>query len=107
MASCLMGLLLVNMPLLYGEGGLQAFHRLQQEVMRVSNDQSLFVWGSRKPELLKISSAFADFPRDFASCGAITSYKSYESDLSYTLHFDKCRNINSAASTERLAKFSG
>ena len=42
-AYCLMGLFGVNMPLLYGEGG-RAFLRLQQEVLRVSEDQSIFSW---------------------------------------------------------------
>ncbi|TQS32349.1 hypothetical protein Golomagni_07336, partial [Golovinomyces magnicellulatus] len=44
-AYCLMGLFGINMPLLYGEGE-QAFLRLQQEIMRVSNDQSILAWTS-------------------------------------------------------------
>ena len=43
-AYSLMGLLDVNMPMLYGEGKY-AFHRLQLEIMRKSNDQSIFAWG--------------------------------------------------------------
>ncbi|KIM54616.1 hypothetical protein SCLCIDRAFT_57700, partial [Scleroderma citrinum Foug A] len=39
----LMGLLDVNMPMLYGEGK-KAFHRLQLEIIRASNDQSIFAW---------------------------------------------------------------
>ncbi|RMY07246.1 hypothetical protein D0868_05451 [Hortaea werneckii] len=42
-AYCLMGLFSVNMPLLYGEGR-KAFQRLQEEIMRYSDDQSLFAW---------------------------------------------------------------
>ncbi|KAI7154714.1 hypothetical protein KC349_g7479 [Hortaea werneckii] len=42
-AYCLMGLFSVNMPLLYGEGK-KAFQRLQEEIMRHSDDQSLFAW---------------------------------------------------------------
>ena len=42
-AYSLMGLLEVNMPMLYGEGE-KAFHRLQLEIIRSSNDQSIFVW---------------------------------------------------------------
>ena len=41
-AYSLMGLLDVNMPMLYGEGK-NAFHRLQLEVICASNDQSIFV----------------------------------------------------------------
>ncbi|TVY71317.1 Vegetative incompatibility protein HET-E-1 [Lachnellula suecica] len=49
MAYCLLGIFDVNMPLLYGEGQI-AFARLQEEIMRTSNDQSLFAW-SRSLEL--------------------------------------------------------
>ncbi|KAJ2993672.1 hypothetical protein NUW58_g1769 [Xylaria curta] len=44
-AYCLLGLFGVNMPLTYGEGE-QAFVRLQQEIMKESDDQTLFAWGS-------------------------------------------------------------
>lgn len=43
-AYSLLGIFDVNMPLLYGEG-IKAFIRLQEEIMRVSDDQSLFAWG--------------------------------------------------------------
>jgi hypothetical protein len=42
-AYCLLGIFGVNMPLLYGEGR-SAFLRLQLEIMRISNDESLFAW---------------------------------------------------------------
>ena len=42
-AYSLLGLLDVNMPMLYGEGR-KAFHRLQLEIIRASNDQSIFAW---------------------------------------------------------------
>ncbi|KAI1328119.1 HET-domain-containing protein [Xylariaceae sp. FL0255] len=42
MAYCLLGLLDINMPLLYGEGR-KAFIRLQQEVVRQSDDYSIFI----------------------------------------------------------------
>ncbi|KAN0122086.1 Heterokaryon incompatibility protein (HET) domain containing protein, partial [Hyaloscypha variabilis] len=42
-AYCLLGIFGINMPLLYGEGE-RAFVRLQEEIMKVSNDQSLFAW---------------------------------------------------------------
>jgi hypothetical protein len=44
-AYCLLGLLGVNMPLLYGEGS-RAFERLQQEFIKMSTDHSLFCWQS-------------------------------------------------------------
>lgn len=44
MAYCLLGIFDINMPLLYGEGE-KAFQRLQEEILRNSQDQSLFAWG--------------------------------------------------------------
>lgn len=43
-AYCLMGIFDVNMPLLYGEGCSKAFIRLQEEIIKNSEDQSLFAW---------------------------------------------------------------
>jgi hypothetical protein len=42
-AYCMLGLFGVNMPLLYGEG-MRAFQRLQEEIMKVNTDMSLFLW---------------------------------------------------------------
>ncbi|KAI5997532.1 heterokaryon incompatibility protein-domain-containing protein, partial [Pisolithus albus] len=42
-AYSLMGLFEVNMPMVYGEGK-KAFQRLQLEIIRRSNDQSIFAW---------------------------------------------------------------
>jgi hypothetical protein len=42
-AYCLIGIFGANLPLLYGEGE-RAFIRLQEEIMRSSDDQSLFAW---------------------------------------------------------------
>lgn len=40
---CLFGLFDINLPLLYGEGS-KAFVRLQEELIRTSEDASVFVW---------------------------------------------------------------
>lgn len=40
MAYCLLGLFAVNLPLLYGEGR-RAFRRLQEELLRMSDDETL------------------------------------------------------------------
>lgn len=61
-AYCLMGIFNINMPLLYGEGE-KAFVRLQEEIMRVSDDQSLFAWrhpGGRNGFLAVTPDAFKD-----------------------------------------------
>lgn len=44
LAYCLMGLFGVNMPLLYGEGHARAFIRLQEEILKTTDDQSIFAW---------------------------------------------------------------
>jgi hypothetical protein len=42
-AYCLLGLVGINMPLLYGEGQ-RAFHRLQLEILKQSNDHTILAW---------------------------------------------------------------
>lgn len=42
-AYCMLGIFDVNMPLLYGEGS-KSFIRLQEEIIRTSNDQTIFCW---------------------------------------------------------------
>ncbi|KAI6145872.1 heterokaryon incompatibility protein-domain-containing protein [Pisolithus tinctorius] len=66
-AYSLMGLFGVNMPMLYGEGK-KAFRRLQLEIIRESNDHSIFAWGPRSPQA---GSVLADDPSDFRRCGDI------------------------------------
>ncbi|KAI2602816.1 HET-domain-containing protein [Hypoxylon sp. NC1633] len=47
-AYCLLGLMGVNMPLLYGEGGIKAFQRLQNEIMKDRYDHTILAWGLKK-----------------------------------------------------------
>ncbi|OJJ70456.1 hypothetical protein ASPBRDRAFT_83066, partial [Aspergillus brasiliensis CBS 101740] len=42
-AYCLLGIFNIHMPLLYGEGE-RAYIRLQEEIMRQSDDHSIFAW---------------------------------------------------------------
>jgi hypothetical protein len=44
MAYCLLGLFGISTPMLYGEGGERAFVRLQEEIIKDSNDMSIFAW---------------------------------------------------------------
>lgn len=61
-AYSLLGLFDVNMPLLYGEGS-KAFIRLQEEIMKESNDQSIFAWGPIwSAHLRKTNIALVAFP---------------------------------------------
>jgi hypothetical protein len=45
---CLLGIFGINMPMLYGEGP-RAFMRLQEEIVKVSNDMTLFAWTQALP----------------------------------------------------------
>lgn len=47
-AYCLLGLFDVNMPLLYGEGKERAFRRSQEEIIKYSDDHTLFAWREDK-----------------------------------------------------------
>ncbi|KAL4078706.1 heterokaryon incompatibility protein-domain-containing protein [Scleroderma yunnanense] len=68
-AYSLMGLLGINMPLLYGEGK-KAFHRLQLEFMRMSTDQSVFAWGFNGRHG-RSGSILADDPTFFQDCNEV------------------------------------
>ncbi len=46
-AYSLFGIFDVQMPLLYGEGLPKASRRLQEEIMKYSDDNTLFAWGER------------------------------------------------------------
>ncbi|KAG8527790.1 uncharacterized protein KY384_007944 [Bacidia gigantensis] len=66
-AYCLLGLLDVSMPLLYGEGS-KAFRRLQEEIIRSSNDESIFAWASdreRFDDSVSYDGILASSPADF------------------------------------------
>ncbi|KAF5366032.1 hypothetical protein D9758_006731 [Tetrapyrgos nigripes] len=73
LAYCLMGVFGVNMPTLYGEGGPNAFLRLQREIILFSDDQSIFAWtcsyhdGVVDPE----RGLFARSPSEFIDSGHI------------------------------------
>ena len=45
-AYSLMGIFGINMPVIYGEGK-KAFVRLQEEIIKVSDDHSIFAWKSK------------------------------------------------------------
>ena len=65
-AYSLMGLLDMNMLAFYGEGK-SAFHRLQLEIIRSSDDQSIFAWGWHG-ENVRTGSILADDPSFFEHC---------------------------------------
>ncbi|KAK0621905.1 heterokaryon incompatibility protein-domain-containing protein [Bombardia bombarda] len=62
MAYCLLGIFGINMPLLYGEG-INAFRRLQEEIIKVSDDHSIFAFKTDVSE----GTLFAHHPSVFAN----------------------------------------
>lgn len=92
LAYCLMGLFGVHMPLLYGEGEEKAFARLQAEIARNTNDQSLFAWGSWYDpdgcEKLLCYSLFAPRPSCFAGLRDVMATTRHSSVLDWTPPFE-------------------
>ncbi|KIM66493.1 hypothetical protein SCLCIDRAFT_326548 [Scleroderma citrinum Foug A] len=67
-AYSLLGLFGVHMPMLYGEGK-NAFRRLQLELIRMTNDHSIFAWERRSAGWS--GSVLADDPSLFRDCDDI------------------------------------
>jgi hypothetical protein len=68
MAYSLPGLMKVHMPLLYGEGK-RAFRRLQEEIIKIHDDYTIFSWTLPKMDLDRFgyqnTGIFASSPKDF------------------------------------------
>lgn len=84
MAYCLLGIFEINMPLLYGEGE-RAFIRLQEEIIRNYDDDSILGWDlaegiddpmGRVPDIVansitgcaSLSTILASSPKNFENC---------------------------------------
>jgi len=76
-AYCLLGIFDIHMPLIYGEGGERAFVRLQEEILKRSEDESLFLWKLPPEEarmqgfwglLARSPSYFKQTPMEFRPC---------------------------------------
>ncbi|KFY05904.1 hypothetical protein V492_08238, partial [Pseudogymnoascus sp. VKM F-4246] len=80
-AYCLLGIFDVNMPMLYGEGK-RAFLRLQEEIIKRSDDYTIFAWSIRlddQPGLL------ADSPAAFAGCQHVQSITARKGNNPFTI----------------------
>jgi hypothetical protein len=80
-AYCLLGLFDIHLPLLYGEGA-NAFIRLQQEIIRVSDDQSIFAWDS---PIYRAQGLFAPRPQCFSNAGRIVLWEARRGDEPWAL----------------------
>lgn len=83
LAYSLMGLFSVNMPLLYGEGE-KAFIRLQKEIMKDSDDESIFAWTDDLPDEA-YSGLLASRPSAFASCRKTFHFQDSEGRIPYSM----------------------
>ena len=73
LAYCLLGIFDINMPLLYGEGE-KAFFRLQSEIIKQNDDESIFAWitGPSSDRIgQRAGGLFAPTPGCFAESGTI------------------------------------
>lgn len=89
LAYSLMGLFGINMPLLYGEGP-KAFIRLQEEILRQSDDHTLFAWRSAPESAIHgtASGLLADHPRNFRNFRSKTGAKPADADEAHIDHKD-------------------
>ena len=72
LAYCMLGLFDVNMPLLYGEGK-KSFLRLQLEIIKRSDDESIFAWTTNSPKTIREPlGMLATSPSAFADSSDIT-----------------------------------
>ncbi|KAI6143792.1 heterokaryon incompatibility protein-domain-containing protein [Pisolithus tinctorius] len=102
-AYSLLGLFGVHMPMLYGEGK-NAFLRLQLEIIRSTNDQSIFAWGWRKA-IGRSRSFLAEDPSDFQDCSNIEQIdrREFVRTLGKSLSRRELRKVTAAE--ERLRTF--
>ena len=70
-AYCLLGLFDVNLPLLYGEGK-KAFMRLQLEIIKHSDDETIFAWTSQDEKW----GVLAPSPVEFRNSGHVFNLRS-------------------------------
>ncbi|OBS24588.1 hypothetical protein FPOA_05130 [Fusarium poae] len=83
-AYCMLGIFDINMPLLYGEGN-KAFIRLQEEIIRVSNDQSIFCWDWNRDHVPENwPSMLSPSPKTFENSGSYYRPPWANDSLSYT-----------------------
>ena len=84
-AYSLFGIMDVNMPLLYGEGGSKAFLRLQDAIIHQSTDQSIFAWDAPPGFVESRERLLAPSPRCFMNCGKIRRRRGTASESSFTI----------------------
>jgi hypothetical protein len=80
-AYCMLGLFDINMPLLYGEGS-KAFSRLQEEIIKVSNDHTIFCWTWTDSVPRDWASMLAPSPEAFKNSRSFVQSRSITGNIS-------------------------
>jgi Heterokaryon incompatibility protein (HET) len=83
-AYCLVGLFDVNMPLLYGEGGSKAFKRLCEEIMKDSDDHSIFAWEALR-DTTRLQGLLASSPAQYLAAGSIVPHRDWKQSVPYSI----------------------
>ncbi|KAH9871582.1 hypothetical protein J1614_005837 [Plenodomus biglobosus] len=85
-AYALLGIFDVNIPLLYGEGKVKAFRRLQEEIMKASEDETLFAWISAAATPQNVCPGFlAADPADFSMTKHLAPFHTKDSAVPHTM----------------------
>jgi hypothetical protein len=76
-----MGIFDINMPLLYGEG-MKAFTRLQEEIIKQTDDHTIFYWRDPNAHPSCFRGLLARSPTDFSESSWVKMPRSL--DTGYT-----------------------
>lgn len=110
LAYCVLGLFDIHIPTLYGEGD-KAFLRLQEEILRTSDDHSLFAWIDESASESASSGLLAPSPALFKHCASVVAFRDWtepslpfslsNSGLSISLPLVKVSEPDASGSTHR------
>jgi hypothetical protein len=81
LAYCMLGLFDIDMPLLYGEGS-KAFIRLQEEIIKISNDHTIFCWTWTDAVPRDWASMLAPSPEAFKTSGSFVQSRNITGNIS-------------------------
>ncbi|CCX31752.1 Similar to Vegetative incompatibility protein HET-E-1; acc. no. Q00808 [Pyronema omphalodes CBS 100304] len=84
-AYCLLGIFDICMPIIYGEG-MKAFERLQLEIMKFSDDQSILAWRHERDDGIELvaDDPLAKHPKYFSLGGSIQYRSALSSSYAMT-----------------------
>ncbi|WQF90267.1 Putative heterokaryon incompatibility [Colletotrichum destructivum] len=110
-AYSLLGIFGVNMPMLYGEGS-GAFMRLQEEIIKETNDLTLFAWmaspgDSGAQGLPEYRGILASSPREFKNSGKLELSRDAKYNPEYTMTNKGLRIVAETTMAEKNTQLLG